>query len=582
VNYRSRNHYFFFTLFIAVLMGIVFSVGAVPPAHAAQLNWVSDTITDSRPSVAADHTIVFGVPSGIPASGKITIAFEGMPFSLDPSFGIGDMNLSVSTGSPYGGFISRTLGPVPSSTADGAALTQGTGPIVFTLGTSIVPGSYVRILLGTNAPSGTYQIANPSAPGSYRILINTTDGSGATLDYGAAMVAILPAVGVTTNTNVTTPPVIYNGMPSGMIPYNVSGVLISFNTNTYATCRYATSPGIPYSLMTGTTTADSLGVFHTFVVSGITNGTTYDYYVRCDDFAGNMNPTDYLVSFSGGEPTGSGTGGGSFPTSTTSGSSSTGSTSNTGGGGGGGGAPYPPALASPMLVITGVAVPNQNMAILEDGTKLSLSTTADGAGNFSFSIISVSQGTHSFTVQGLDGSGNPASSYTATITLVSATQNSITGIVLPPSLSFATGTIALNKSFTISGFSEPSSTVDVHVASQNGVTAPFDATTTANRGGVWSYTLSAAGLPADTYQIKARSFVAGLAVSSFSTISYLGVGEAPSPRLIGDLNGDGKVNLIDFSILLAHWGQAWPRGDLNGNGIVDLPDLSILLFYWTG
>ena len=51
---------------------------------------------------------------------------------------------------------------------------------------------------------------------------------------------------------------------------------------------------------------------------------------------------------------------------------------------------------------------------------------------------------------------------------------------------------------------------------------------------------------------------------------------------IGDLNGDGKVNLVDFSIMLAHWGTNYAPADLNGDGTVDLPDLSILLFNWTG
>ena len=42
------------------------------------------------------------------------------------------------------------------------------------------------------------------------------------------------------------------------------------------------------------------------------------------------------------------------------------------------------------------------------------------------------------------------------------------------------------------------------------------------------------------------------------------------------------MNLVDFSIMLAHWGTKFPLADLNGNGTVDLPDLSILLFNWTG
>ena len=49
-----------------------------------------------------------------------------------------------------------------------------------------------------------------------------------------------------------------------------------------------------------------------------------------------------------------------------------------------------------------------------------------------------------------------------------------------------------------------------------------------------------------------------------------------------DLNRDGKVNLIDFSIMLFHWGNPDPVADINEDGTVDLTDFSILLFNWTG
>jgi chitodextrinase len=50
----------------------------------------------------------------------------------------------------------------------------------------------------------------------------------------------------------------------------------------------------------------------------------------------------------------------------------------------------------------------------------------------------------------------------------------------------------------------------------------------------------------------------------------------PPPALLGDLNGDHKVNLLDLSILLSHWNKAG-AGDFNNNGRVDIFDLSVLL-----
>ena len=65
------------------------------------------------------------------------------------------------------------------------------------------------------------------------------------------------------------------------------------------------------------------------------------------------------------------------------------------------------------------------------------------------------------------------------------------------------------------------------------------------------------------------------------------VGEGDGPEVFfADLNVDGIVNIIDFSILLFNWGRSGgglsPTPDINYDGIVDLTDFSIMIFYWTG
>lgn len=57
----------------------------------------------------------------------------------------------------------------------------------------------------------------------------------------------------------------------------------------------------------------------------------------------------------------------------------------------------------------------------------------------------------------------------------------------------------------------------------------------------------------------------------------------------GDLNDDGPVNLIDFSIA-AYWHDkslpaillAREKERLNGDGRIDMADFSIMAYYWTG
>jgi hypothetical protein len=57
-----------------------------------------------------------------------------------------------------------------------------------------------------------------------------------------------------------------------------------------------------------------------------------------------------------------------------------------------------------------------------------------------------------------------------------------------------------------------------------------------------------------------------------------------TPRLLGDANGDGKVDDADASILGAHWrtsGALWEDGDFNGDTFVDDKDAAILAANWT-
>jgi hypothetical protein len=50
----------------------------------------------------------------------------------------------------------------------------------------------------------------------------------------------------------------------------------------------------------------------------------------------------------------------------------------------------------------------------------------------------------------------------------------------------------------------------------------------------------------------------------------------------GDVNGDGKVDELDLSIMMSEWGQTGTglAGDLNHDGIVDELDFSILMANW--
>jgi|GEM_PF-6394249 len=49
-----------------------------------------------------------------------------------------------------------------------------------------------------------------------------------------------------------------------------------------------------------------------------------------------------------------------------------------------------------------------------------------------------------------------------------------------------------------------------------------------------------------------------------------------------DANNDGRVDLLDFNILMVNWGAVGPNvADFNKDGIVDIFDFNLLMIYWT-
>ena len=99
------------------------------------------------------------------------------------------------------------------------------------------------------------------------------------------------------------------------------------------------------------------------------------------------------------------------------------------------------------------------------------------------------------------------------------------------------------------------------------------------------------GLPSGQYSFKVRTLIKDIGFSDYSLVNQVGIGEKAGPSngaggsatcKGADLNHDGKVNLIDFSILLFYWGTNNACADQNHDGKVNLTDFSILLYNWTG
>ena len=100
--------------------------------------------------------------------------------------------------------------------------------------------------------------------------------------------------------NDTTPPVRSNGLPSGSLTPGTTDVTLSLTTGEDAECRWSTSAGVDFGVMTGTFDTP-FGTSHSRDINGLA-ASSYAYYVRCEDLAGNANGDDYAITFSIAEP----------------------------------------------------------------------------------------------------------------------------------------------------------------------------------------------------------------------------------------------------------------------------------------
>lgn len=537
------------------------------PAHASLMDMVSDTISTSIPGAPASHDILFTTIHAIPPGGTITITPDAGAFMIPTEFDYTDADLVVWNGTTS---VERVLAPVPSDTDDGFQVETGNaGQIVITLSSSqgIPAGTKVELLLGPNATfgaQGAVSIANPLTPTSYRIGLLTADDVGASIDYATAMIAVVLPVSLTVPLK-NVPPSIFGALPTGEVAAGSKIIELTFQTDRTATCRYSLTPNTPYASMTGLFTPTLSTVFYA-VLSGFQDGTTYTYYIRCKGVQGAIATDDYPLTFSLA----------ATPMSNTS-VTQAGSVIGYG--------PVPngsQVLYLSSATLAGFTSPGSTVQVLKDGVQL-VTVQAGADGSFHADAPNVERGTYTFSLYSTDKEQHTTATYSATLTLGQGTSNTISNIVLSPTVGLETDQVPVGNKVHVSGEAVPNSGIVVSFASKTDTSAqPLQFTATTSANGVWD--LMATGtLQKGTYQVRARQVLTA-AQSDYSAPLYVGIGQSPSVAATNraDINKDGKVNLIDFSIMLSMWGTSNPKADLNDDGVVNLADFSILLFNWTG
>jgi cysteine-rich repeat protein len=282
---------------------------------------------------------------------------------------------------------------------------------------------------------------------------------------------------------------------------------------------------------------------------------------ECDD--GNNDDEDFCSAVCTIEPAGSG------------GGASTGGSS---GGGGGSDA----ELGDTIINIIGKAYPSVTINFLLDTDTVG-TVRSDSGGEFEFAI-DASPGTATLGIWANDGDGNKSITLNSTFDVTQGAITNLNGVILPPTISVQSQNINPGAQIQISGRSVPNSEVQLHI--DDSVLVEF---TTADSDGNWSLLFDTSKVSIAEHILRAKSINGTPPLtteSSFSTSLQLFVGVDGQASQPSDLNRDGFVNLIDFSILIFWWqtagGDSDPPADINSNGSVSLEDFSILLFNWTG
>ena len=124
-------------------------------------------------------------------------------------------------------------------------------------------------------------------------------------DRGAQCGSCDPGPAVSPPSSDTTPPVLSNGSPTSQLPADTTQTTMQVTTNENATCKYSTTAGVSYASMSDTFSTTG-STSHSTLITGLSDGQSYTYYIRCQDTAStpNANPDDYPISFSVAAPAG--------------------------------------------------------------------------------------------------------------------------------------------------------------------------------------------------------------------------------------------------------------------------------------
>jgi len=161
--------------------------------------------------------------------------------------------------------------------------TGGTKPYSWSITSGKLP---IGLILNQNSGeiSGT-----PLEAGTFEFIIEVHD---ADLKNDTQLFCLI----VSQEFSDTEAPIISNGFPTGSLSSGTTATEIKISTNENAICSFAETANSDYLAMTVFETTGNL--IHSATASGLQDGNSYSYYIKCQDQHANTNTLDYEINFS--------------------------------------------------------------------------------------------------------------------------------------------------------------------------------------------------------------------------------------------------------------------------------------------
>ncbi len=214
------------------------------------------------------------------SSGTITDAEISFPVAPDTTVP------SLSNGLPTGSLAVGTTGTTVSLATDESATCK------YSTSAGVAYASMTNTFSTTGGTTHSQAVTGLADGGSYNYYVRCQDGSG-----NANLSDFTISFSVSETPDTTAPVVSDNGSSDGILSAGTTSASLRVSTNESATCKYSTSTSVAYTSMSNIFSTTG-GTTHSQTISGLTDGNSYNYYVRCQDGSDNANASDFSISFS--------------------------------------------------------------------------------------------------------------------------------------------------------------------------------------------------------------------------------------------------------------------------------------------